>query len=85
MSNRPAGRHLRHVAAITNRFENRHGGCAVVIQTATGKELDDWYPGTIRDAVVAARAAYPECRILSVIELEWHDWISCLEDWASGP
>jgi len=85
MSNRPAGRHPRHVVDIASRFGNRHGGCAVEIQTAAGKTLDDWYPGTIREAVVAARTEYPGCRILSVLEIEWHDWILCLEDWASGP
>jgi len=84
MSNRPLGRRPRYVRDIANRF-NHHGGCLLELETATGKHLDDWYPGTIRDTVTAARAEYPGCRVLSVEEIEWHDWILGLEDWATGP
>ena len=99
MSNRPARRHPRYVRDIASRFDNHHSGNVVWVETTAGRDkddwpggppprpkvLDDWFPGSMREAVVAARAEYPGCRILSVEEMEWHDWVLCLQDWAEGP
>lgn len=93
MSNRPSGRRPRHVRDITNRFSSDHGGYVLWIETTLPdgsgprpeRQVEDWFPGTIREAIVRARTVYPGCRIVSVEGMEWHDWIMYWEWRNDGP
>jgi hypothetical protein len=81
MSNRPKGRHPRHVRAIADRYPNREGGVAITLDTAPPewRRRYDWFPGNINEAVARARIAYPGCAIRRVEEMEWLWYITLLE------
>lgn len=85
MSNRPAGRRPRYVRAIADRFPPQSDGYVLDIECADGRRIDDWFPGSVQQAVGAARVAHPGCAIRGVMELSWADWVGTLDDWALGP
>lgn len=79
MQTKTAGRRPRH--AIDN--DNGHvyaDGYAVEIETADGRQKLEWYPGDVYQAVAAARAQFPGCRIEGTEMLGWECWLLVLED-----